>query len=85
MFCRSSSDTKRRILIVKDMFEASHSGMSITQIIDKLEREYDITVKRLAIYDDIATLTCYGMNIQMYGRGNQFVYKLEKQLSEVSA
>ena len=53
-----TGETKRRILAIERML-TKHKRLTTPEILRRLEKEYDITAERKAIYDDIAVLTTF--------------------------
>ena len=67
-------NTKERILAMERIF-LRKKPLNVPQIIDKLDREYDIQVERKTVYNDIAVLTMF-LNICEFGVGRNHVYQL---------
>ena len=51
-------------------------GLSRKEIIDILMEEYEIEVDRRTFYSDIELLKDYGMDIDSYKEGRDYIYKL---------
>lgn len=65
---------KERILAVECLFRR-YKELSTTEILRRLEQEYNIVADRKAIYDDVAILTRF-MPIDVVGRGKTHKYVL---------
>ena len=69
------SSPKERILAVERIL-LSRRSVTTRQILDDLERNYDIRADRKSIYDDIAALTRH-LNIRLIGGGSARKYIVE--------
>ena len=70
----SKTYTKERLLAIERMF-MTRKPLTVKQIIEKLDLEYDIRANRRAVYDDIAVLTMF-MNIDRFGEAQSLRYQL---------
>lgn len=70
----SRTYTKERLLAIERMF-LTKKPLTVKQIIEKLDLEYDIYADRRAVYDDIAVLTMF-MNIDRFGEAQNLRYQL---------
>lgn len=70
-------DHRRRILAVEGLLLGNPKGLSMKQILDKLERYYDISADRKAIYQDLYALS-YFYDVQQLRIGNTTVYTINK-------
>lgn len=64
---KRGSETRVRLLAVERMI--CKIPQTVTQIIDRLECEYDITADRKTIYQDIAALTLFIPIIYVTNKG----------------
>ena len=69
-------EPKLRILIIERML--SKDGITVKQIIEKLEKNYNITAKRRTIYDDLNVLSFFYPIVQQR-KGSTTVYILESE------
>ncbi len=70
------SKQKQKLLILKDYLEKEtddEHSLTVAQIIDKLERE-GIKAERKTVYDDIATLQDFGVDIECKKDGHSNAY-----------
>lgn len=70
-------DHRRRILAVEGLLLNNPKGLSMKQILDKLDYYYDISARRQAIYSDICALTEF-YDVQQLRIGNTTVYKINQ-------
>lgn len=72
---------QKLLLIQKILLEKTDENNSLTvqQIINELEK-YDIKAERKTIYDDITTLTDFGMNIAVTKIGHSNAYYVSERL-----
>lgn len=70
----NKENSKIKMLAIERMFQTKRH-LSMRDIIDTLERRYDIKADRRTVYDDIACLTMF-MNIQTEGGGRYLRYYL---------
>ena len=68
------SDIKYRVLAMERIFQKRRC-VTTTELQRILELEYDISVERKTVYDDIAVLTRF-MPIDVVGRGRSHKYVL---------
>ena len=56
---KKCSDTKARILALERILMGAKKPLKCDEIIEKLNKQYNISANRKTIYDDIAVLTCF--------------------------
>lgn len=70
-------DHRKRILAVEGMLLDNPKGLSMKQILNKLDYYYDISVRRQAIYSDICTLTEF-YDVQQIRIGHTTIYTIKQ-------
>ena len=80
-----SENQKRKLLYLADLLrretDETH-GLTVQQMIDELARR-DVRAERKSIYDDLQTLTDYGMDIVKLRSGHSCSYALEHRVFEL--
>ena len=71
------TEVLEKILAVERILQRNPNGITVRQIIDKLENEYGITAKRKSIYANICCLTRF-MPIFMEKKGNKTFYCIQR-------
>jgi len=85
---RSENQKLKLLYLQKILLEKTDDehGLSISEIIKELEN-YDITAERKSLYDDIASLNKFGLEVAKQKTGNRHEYKVlsgrHYQLAEV--
>ena len=76
MMSKKGNDTKARILALERILMGAKKPLKCDEIIEKLNKQYNISANRKTIYDDIAVLTCF-VNVKHWRHGGYWAEKGE--------
>ena len=71
---KKCSDTKARILALERILMGAQKPLKCDEIIEKFNKQYNISANRKTIYDDIAVLTAFE-NVQYKHRVGYWIEK----------
>lgn len=75
----SKGDCQYKILAVERILQDNPNGVTVKQIIEKLEYEYGVTAERKAIYQNIDVLGWFlPINVRKNGRANMYYIERTK-------
>jgi hypothetical protein len=75
------ADYLGKIIALEHILQSSPNGVTMPQILDRLDNEYGITADRKSIYNNINVLTRF-MPIYTEKRQNKFFYCLQRSDNE---